>query len=199
MTPGAGLLGGVRGEVLRDASRERATALDASTFRLTDGREVRVRAIRPGDIDRLQAFIKGLSVDTRYQRFMHGVSELPPALAASLANADGHRHVGLVAMARLHDGAEVQVADARLVTRDDAPVGDFAIVVADAWQNAGLGSHLIREVRRAAIDRALDRIEAEVLGTNGRTIALLRRLGFSVGSHPEDRRLVRAFQDFTQA
>ena len=163
--------------------------------RLPDGTRILVRPIRADDDALEREFIGHLSSETRYNRLLSG-RRLTPEEILHLTHIDYEREMAFVAVTA--DGAEARILGVARYVRDaDASAAEFAIVVADAWQSAGLGSHLVRELRRAAIDRALDRMEAEVLGTNRRTIALMQRLGFAIAAHHEDRRLVRIVQDFT--
>ena len=50
--------------------------------RLRDGRLALVRPTRRSDAPLVQAFIRGLSAASRYERFFAGLRELPPSLLA---------------------------------------------------------------------------------------------------------------------
>jgi acetyltransferase len=70
-------------------------------------------------------------------------------------------------------------------------MGEFAIVVADAFQGKGLGSLLMQALMDSARAAGLQRIEGLVLSTNQRMLELMQALGFSVHAAAEDARLRR--------
>lgn len=159
---------------------------------LADGRSVLVRPVLPQDAPALQAFVGSLSLASRYRRFHMGVRALPASMLRAFTELDYAEHLGLLAEVFDDRGAETVVADARLVRRDDEPVADAAIVVADGWQGAGLGSYLIRQLLRTAGANGLAAVEADVLAENQPMVRMLTRLGFSVRGRPDDARLLQA-------
>lgn len=153
-----------------------------------DGTRLAIRPIRPDDAAREQAFVRGLSPDSRQRRFMDAVRELAPAQLARFTRIDPAREVALVALRRV-DGQredEEEVAVARFATDADGVGCEFAIVVADAWQRRGLGRHLMRRLIEAATRRGLRYIWGQVLADNHGMLALARSLGFAVEPVPQE-------------
>lgn len=159
---------------------------------LADGRSVLVRPVLPQDAPALQSFVQGLSPASRHRRFHMGVRALPDAMLRAFTELDYAEHLGLLAEVFDGRGGETVVADACLVQRDDEPVADAAIVVADGWQGVGLGSYLIRQLLRSAGDRGLRAVEADVLVENQPMARLLARLGFTLRTRRDDARLLQA-------
>lgn len=172
--------------------------------RLADGRVVTVRPVLPQDAELTRDFVAGLSPDARYRRFHMGVGELPSAVLRHFTEIDYTGHLALLAGVVGDDGAEFQVADARYVldaepAADGGQDADFALVVADDWQGAGLGSDLVRRMVRAARARGLARLHGEVLAGNEPMLRLLRGLGARLRGRIGDARLVDAWIDLRQA
>ncbi len=151
-----------------------------------DGTRVVVRPIGPDDAAREQAFVQALSPRSRQQRFMHAIRELSPVQLARFTRPDPACEFALAALLRAADGVETQLAVARFVTGDDAGSCEFAIVVADAWQQRGLGHELMARLIEEATRRGLRRMVGRVLADNQGMLALARALGFSVAPAPDE-------------
>jgi acetyltransferase len=155
---------------------------------LRDGTLVSIRPITPEDAQREQEFVRRLSPESRYFRFMNTIRELSPEMLEGATHPDPARDIALVALTR--DGPEPrQIGVARCVRADpQVDRAEFAIVVADEWQGKGLGSLLMLELIGAARSRGLRRLEGWVLATNHAMLELMRSLGFEIGSTPDDAR-----------
>lgn len=157
------------------------------------GTEVTLRPMHADDAPLEADFVRHLSDDSRYKRFMGTVRELPGAKLRYLTDVDGVRHVALLATAQ-RDGREVQLGVARYVV-DAAGTGcEFAIVVDDGWQRSGLAGVLMHALMDLARSRGLAVMEGSVLATNLRMLKFARQLGFEVQHDPDDaktRRVVR--------
>jgi len=149
-----------------------------------------IRPIGPEDARREQAFVRGLSPESRYLRFMNTLRELSPEMLERFTHPDPAREVALVALTA-GAGEPIQVAVARCVRDPSGEMGEFAIVVADAFQGKGLGSLLMQALLESARAAGLRRIEGLVLSTNQRMLELMHALGFSVQAAAEDARLRR--------
>lgn len=145
---------------------------------LGDGTPVTIRPIRPEDAGIEQEFVRNLSSESRYFRFMDTVRELSPRMLTHFTQVDYERHMALIAVTA-GNGGEVQIAVARYVADDDLQRCEFAIVVADAWQKKGLGKRLLQALMAAARGAGLRVMHGEVLASNHRMLALMMRLGFS--------------------
>jgi acetyltransferase len=150
---------------------------------LRDGTRVTVRPIGPGDEAREQAFVRGLSAQSRYFRFMNTVRELTPETLQRFTHPDPRREVALVALVEAEQTRQVAVA--RCVLSDDGG-SEFAIVVADDVQGNGLGRCLMEELMRAVRARGARSIEGSVLAGNHRMLALMQSLGFDIHGAAQD-------------
>jgi acetyltransferase len=166
------------------------------------GRPYRIRPIVPEDTQALQRFMRGLSPQARYFRFVSTLSELPPRMLVRFAQIDYAREVALAAVAsRGHADssekpsedsvAEEIVAVVRYMLNPDRRSCEFAVVVADAWQGQGLGSTLMRAIVAIARERGLAEVEGYVLRTNRPMLGLMQHLGFRIRTDPQDPEMCR--------
>ncbi len=157
---------------------------------LWDGTSVVIRPIGPQDAEREQTFVRGLSPESRYFRFMNTLSELSPQLLERFTHPDPAREIALVALVSADvDAPAEQIGVARCIRENEHGTAEFAIVVADRFQGKGLGQILMQELIGCARARAWPRIQGLVLWNNHAMLELMRGLGFMVSPHPEDAHL----------
>lgn len=164
------------------------------TRHLVDGTPVTVRPIRPDDLPLEAEFVRHLSTETRYKRFLVTVSELPDRKLHYFTEVDQLSHVALAAVAE-RDGQPAIVGVARYIVMPAGDSCEFAIAVDDAWQGSGLAGILMHALIGVAHSRGLATMEGTVLATNARMLKFTRQLGFRAVRDPEDRdtlRVVRA-------
>lgn len=157
---------------------------------LADGTAIEIRPIRPEDAGIEQEFVRNLSNESRFFRFMDAVRELTPRMLAHFTRLDYDRHMALIAVTQV-DGKEIEIAVARYVVAVDGSSCEFAIVVADAWQGRGIGARLMRSLISAARARGLRTMYGEVLAGNSKMLRFTRRLGFRASGDLQDARMVR--------
>lgn len=161
---------------------------------LADGATITIRPIRPADAPIEQEFVRNLSGETRYFRFMDTLNELSPWMLQQLTDVDYDRHMALIAVTT--DGAdETEIAVARYVIGQDGLGCEFAIVVADAWQRRGVGAALLRALMDAARRRGLVRMHGEVLASNHGMLQFMRRCGFRIARDTGDPHTMRVEAD----
>lgn len=149
------------------------------TLRLRDGTVVRVRPIRPEDSAIEQEFVRNLSAESKYFRFMSALGELPEAMLVRFTRIDYDREMALIALV-CEQGHEVEIGVARYVVDGTASGCEFALVIADAWQHRGLGTILMLELISVARQRGLASMQGVVLATNSAMLGLAHALGFTV-------------------
>ena len=157
---------------------------------LGDGTPVTIRPIRPDDAGIEQEFVRNLSNESRYYRFMDTVRELSPRMLSHLTRVDYDRHMALIAVAE-RNGGEIEVGVARYVADDDRRRCEFAIVVADDWRQKGLGTRLIQALMAAARGAGIGNMEGEVLASNQKMLQFAAALGFKARFDDQDARLMR--------
>jgi acetyltransferase len=150
-----------------------------TSFQLPDGRNVAIRPIRPEDAEIEQEFIRNLSDEAKYFRFMHAVHELTPEMLVRFTQIDYDREMALIAVTE-EDGHEVEHGVTRYVTNPDQNSAEFALVVSDEFQGHGIGQRMLKRLMEIARARGLDMMEGEVLTANHRMLDLVRAMDFQV-------------------
>src|SRR6185436_8413694 len=158
-----------------EASCENAAAGVPATLR--DGRRIVLRAVRTGDAARLQSFVRGLSPQSRRNRFGGALSELTPYMLGRLTQPIRPRELGLVALAATDERTIVGMAQYALEEDCSAELG---VAVADAWQRQGLGTCFLQVLTGHALRSGARALSAMVLAGNAPVLALLGQRGWRV-------------------
>lgn len=151
---------------------------------LRGGRRVTLRAVRPQDKDEVQAFLKRLSEQSRYSRFMSPLRELSPGMLDRAVNPEPGRELQLVAVWGGGPQPAI-VGGARYSAAAGSNECEFALTVADDWQGLGLARRLLETLMGAARAAGIERMEGYILASNSRMLGLARRLGFERVESPE--------------
>ncbi len=149
-----------------------------TTWQLPDGTDVSVRPIRPEDAEIEQDFVKNLSAESKYFRFMQSVEELTPQMLARFTQIDYDREMALIAVMKEHTPDAHILGVVRYVSNPDKQSCEFALTVADDWQKKGIGRQLMQRLMTVARDRGIEIMEGEVLSRNSKMLRLCERLGF---------------------
>ena len=158
---------------------------------LNDGTDVLIRPIRPEDAESEARFVRELSDEAKYFRFMNTFQELSQEMLIRLTQIDYHNEMALIAM-RMEDDVEgEQIGVARYATNVDKKSCEFALTVADNWQGRGVGQLLMKDLMSVARDRDLESIEGQVLANNKRMLKLMGTLGFAISGDPSDNAIKR--------
>ncbi len=161
-----------------------------STWQLADGRNITIRPIRPEDAEIEQAFVRGLSEEARYFRFMFSVQELSQTMLLRFTQIDYSREMALIAVTFEQD-KEIELGVARFAISPEGESCEFALVIADAMQGKGLGQKLMTALMDAARAKGLKVMAGEVLKTNTNMLKLMNRLGFSIEDRLDDDNIKR--------
>ncbi len=155
-------------------------------WQLPDGRTVTIRPIRPEDADLEQDFVKRMSDESKYYRFMDTLRELTQAMLVRFTQIDYDREMALIATIPDEDGKELQIGVSRYVTNPDGETVEFALAVADDWQKHGIGRRLMTALIDSARAKGYRAVVGDVLALNSKMFRLMGSLGFTIHPHPED-------------
>ena len=153
-----------------------------------------IRPIQPDDADMLQAFVRGMSEESRYFRFASTMPELPARMLARYTLIDYDREMALVAVLKERhaqdDGSfsetERLIGVSRYITNPDQTSCEFSLAVADDFKGQGLGSRLMLSIIDIARSKGLAEIDGLILANNGNMLRLMTSLGFTIAPFPED-------------
>lgn len=156
-----------------------------SHLKLKDNTLVTIRPIRPEDADMQQAFVRNLSEESRYNRYLSSIKQLSQNVLVRFTQLDYDREMALV---MIYEGGEENemLGVARYSTDPDFEVCEFALEVADHWQGRGIGPILMNKLFEAAREQGLKTMRGEVLSANTGMQKLMRNLGFSIKKDPDD-------------
>jgi acetyltransferase len=157
----------------------------ATTIQLNDGTDIVIRPIRPEDAEMEQEFVRNLSSEAKYFRFMNALQELSQEMLVRLTQIDYYNEMALVAV-KVNGKSEEQIGVVRYTTNVDLKSCEFALVVGDGWQGRGIGYQLMQKLMEIARDRGLERMEGQVLANNTRMLNLMGSLNFAIDRDPED-------------
>jgi acetyltransferase len=147
--------------------------------------EITIRPIKPEDAELEVEFVRKLSPETKYLRFMNTMRELPPAMVARLTQIDYDREMAFVATIEEQD-EEVEIGVCRYAVNPDGESCEFAIVVAEDWQHRGLARRLMGVLIETARNRGLHAMTGIFLSNNERMLKFVQSLGFVLSNDPED-------------
>lgn len=144
---------------------------------LPGSRTLSIRPLRDTDVGGLIALYATLSEDDVYRRFFIGHAPTEKFIK-EMVMIEEHGGYGLVATIEEGDGTERIVAEATYGLLPDGD-GEIGITVTED-ERGWLGPYLLDALAEAAAARGVRTLQAEVLVTNGRMLALLRARGFVV-------------------
>ncbi len=153
----------------------------AEPFTLRNGELAYMRAIRPDDTHRLQAFHTRLSANTIVHRYFQWLPKLSDERADHLTHLDYENRMALVATTSAEPDAPI-IAVVQY-DRIDATTAEAAFMVEDPWQGKGISTHLFKSLAAYARSRGITTIVAEILWDNARMFSVLRHAGFPNTMH----------------
>jgi acetyltransferase len=160
---------------------------DASTL---DHVPYRIRPIRPDDAARELAFIQALSPDSLYNRMLCGF-KLPSAEQLEHWVCVDYR-LEMAFVAVVGEAGDERIIGIARYSTDGDHCCEYAIAIADAWQDHGVGtalSHLLIEYARMC---GITEMHAVMLATNHRMLDLARSLGMRLSLDRREPRLMSA-------
>lgn len=144
------------------------------TVSLPDGRTLTVRTVTDADAERLDALFEGLCDEDRYCRFF-GLSHPGRRFLEQMARAEDEGGYRLVAV--VSGTQDTIVAEAGYALLPDGN-GEFALTVAAGWRG-WLGPYLLDALAVAAAARGVPNLQADILVTNVRMLALVSSRGYT--------------------
>ncbi|MDH3750994.1 MAG: GNAT family N-acetyltransferase [Gammaproteobacteria bacterium] len=154
-------------------------------IQLNDGTDIIIRPIRPEDAEIEAQFVRDLSSEAKYFRFMNSLQELSQEMLVRFTQIDYHNEMALIA-ATSNDAGEEQIGVARYTTNLDKTSCEFALAVSDKWQGRSIAHHLMKNLMEVARDRNLERMEGHVLTENSKMLELVASLNFEIKNDPDD-------------
>jgi acetyltransferase len=110
------------------------------TWALPSGEVLLLRPVRHDDGERQEAFVRGLSTESGYQRMLRGSFRITPEWIEQMTHIDYHRHMAF-AVTTVKEGVEQFLGVGRYVVVDPGnTTAEFALVIADDRQGHLFGA-----------------------------------------------------------
>jgi acetyltransferase len=136
------------------------------TATLRDGRQIRLRPIRPEDAPALQHLFNSLTPEDRRLRLFSSMRSLPDELAARLSQIDYDREMVLVALDP--DNPDLFWGGARIAADADNRRAEYSVTIRSDKQGLGLGRICFERVLDYAKSRGIEQVWGSVLAKNDR-------------------------------
>jgi acetyltransferase len=158
-------------------------SLDPSKYReywiARDGRAVILRAITSEDKQIEKELIDGLSLQSSRYRFFHVVKEATEEMVNRYCDIDYEHEIAIMAEYN-SDDKKSNVGVIRLCIDPGTKTGEFAILVADHFQDSGLGWKFMEILIYIGRQKGLKSVYGTVLADNYKMLALAKEFGFSI-------------------
>jgi GNAT superfamily N-acetyltransferase len=145
-----------------------------------------LRPVRSSDGEALQNYVRGLSPQSRYNRFLGAASELPASELARALAANGHDTLTLLVISKAA-ARETVVGEARVALSCAERTGEFGMSIADDMRHLGAGSAVLQEIERQAAADGIEFLIGDTLRTNDAMIGLALGRGFRLEAGLEPR------------
>jgi acetyltransferase len=155
------------------------------TWTLADGENLTLRHIAPTDAAKEQAFVHGLSPESKYRRFHGTIKDLSKKDLKKFTEPDARNAVAMVVL-RSGEKGEEEIGVARYVIDPDRTNCEFAIVVADAWQKHGIGRKLMNALISHLQVSGIKQISGSVIKSNSVMRKFIKQMGFEETDAPDD-------------
>src|SRR4029450_4171640 len=143
----------------------------SDVLRSRNGEAITVRFVEPRDAQVLQNYFRGLSTQSRYNRFFGAISELPPTLLDRFIHVGEADQFSVVATMK-GDGFETMVGEARYTFDFETLSLEFGLSIDDRWQGHGIGTALMKNLECRAAAFGAERLFGDTLRSNDSMMAL---------------------------
>ena len=159
-------------------------SLDLSTYRENwtsrDRRTVILRSITSKDKRIEKELIDGLSIQSSRYRFFHVIKEATEEMVNQFCDIDYKNEIAILAEYN-SNGKTRNVGVVRLFIDPNLQTGEFAILVADKFQDSGLGTKFMEALINMARKKGLKSIYGIVMAENSGMLTMAKEFGFSLG------------------
>jgi acetyltransferase len=149
------------------------------TVELKDGAKVLLRPIKPEDEPLWMDLLASCSKESIYSRFRYLFQWASHEVATRFCYIDYNREIAIVAEVNDQEKRKI-VGVGRLIADPDHETVEYAILIADAWQQKELGSTLTDYCMEIARKWKLKRILAYTTTDNRPMLSVFQKRGFSL-------------------
>ncbi|MCE5249740.1 GNAT family N-acetyltransferase [bacterium] len=155
------------------------------TLTTKDDREIKFRAIKPVDEDKIRDLFYDLREEDIYYRFMCALKTLPHSKAQALVILDYEEKFAIAGYIG-EEPDEKFVGVARWLLDRATNMAEVAFTVHPEWQNTGMGGFMLSKLIEVAKEKKISGFTAEVLAGNRRMLNVFYRSGCNIHSKLEE-------------
>ncbi|MEO0099585.1 MAG: GNAT family N-acetyltransferase [candidate division WOR-3 bacterium] len=171
-------------EILAEARYPEELEFWAETKR---GERIFFRPIKPTDEPLMRELFYSFSQETIYYRFFSYLTAMPHEKLKKFVNVDYEDEMAIVAVLKKPEGEKI-IGVARYSKDKATGFAEFAVVIADEWQNKGIGRELFHYLIKVAKMKGIKGFIGYVLDTNVRAYRLFSKnpMNYPVRTQWED-------------
>ncbi|GFM51259.1 GNAT family N-acetyltransferase [Pseudomonas capsici] len=154
---------------------------------LNDGTHLLIRPIQEDDRQRAFEFLTRLSPQTQHFRFLSPNNEPAPLALDQIMDTDYQQRMTYVALVMEDNNQLSEIGLSHYAATEGDYCCECAVVVADKWQDLGLGKLLMQHLMNAARLNGFYRMFSIDSVKNARMFNLARSLGFECHPDPLER------------
>ncbi|MCF8233478.1 MAG: bifunctional acetate--CoA ligase family protein/GNAT family N-acetyltransferase [Bacteroidales bacterium] len=151
---------------------------------LSDGTPIILRPIKPEDEPLWLELLSSCSKESIYSRFRYNFHYDSHEIATQFCFIDYSREIAIVAEIQ-YEGRKRLIGVGRLIADPDHETVEYAVLIADQWQQKDLGTILTSYCLEIANTWNLNRIIAQTTTDNKPMVNVFKKLGFRVNFNPD--------------
>ncbi|MBN1896501.1 MAG: bifunctional acetate--CoA ligase family protein/GNAT family N-acetyltransferase [Candidatus Aenigmarchaeota archaeon] len=154
-------------------------------FKMNDGRTAILRPIRPEDEHMEGEMFTKFSEQTQRFRFFELIKDITHDMLIRYTQIDYDREIAIIAEIE-ERGRKKMAGVVRLIADPYNETAEFAIVVADPWQNLGLGDRFTDYILEIARKRGIKKVYANFMKENHIMRKMFEKRGFKITANDDD-------------
>jgi len=148
-------------------------------FTMKNGEKVILRPVKPEDEFMEKEMFSNFSERTQRFRFFQLIKDISHDQLVRYTQIDYDREIAIIAEVT-ENGKKMMAGVARLIADQYNETAEFAIVIADPWQNMGLGNKFTDYIIDIAKARGVQKIYANILADNHIMLHMFKSRGFTM-------------------
>lgn len=161
--------------------------------KLKDGTEIILRSIKPEDEPLWLEMFNNFSESSVWNRFFNIVKDPSHKFRARFCDINYENEIAIVAISK---NENKMLGVVRFTLDVDKKSGELAFIVADPWQNKGLGTMMVEHLINICRKKKIETIYSFILPNNYGSIRFLKKLDFKTDYSNED--YVKAFLEIKE-
>ncbi|MBN2017925.1 MAG: bifunctional acetate--CoA ligase family protein/GNAT family N-acetyltransferase [Candidatus Cloacimonetes bacterium] len=148
-------------------------------YTMSNGEKAILRPIKPEDELMEKEMFSNFSERTQRYRFFQLIKDISHDELVRYTQIDYDREIAIIAIVK-ENGKEKMAGVVRLIADQYNETAEFAIVIADPWQNLGLGNKFTDYIMEIAKARGIQKIYANILADNHIMLHMFRSRDFKM-------------------